>query len=416
MYFRLGTSVLPLALLLAVSCGARSTFDMPDELTDSTGGGLGSGGYTGPLGSGGQGGTTGSDGPVGTVSGGGGNYYGGGAGGQAGFGPGGSPVGGKGGTAGGAGGAVVGGRGGAINAGGSANFGGTISTGGWTNSGGTITGGTTSTGGRTNTSGTGGTTSTGGRAGGAAGFSGPDGGFGGRGGMAGGDGGPEVRTGGAGGNADSGVGGTIAMDGSTCPGLASNEELIDDLNDGDRFIPSINGRVGAWSDSHDNSPNSKMYPDPNTGFVPTDTGDACRKFAAYVYGGGYVISGASFWFGLGSPYDASKYKGISFWAKIDSGATSVVRVAFPDKDTQPDANICQSGVTSGSTACLDHYLSRVTLTTTWTKYTVSFSQLLQEGWGHTGTAFDPASLYQVQFQIPVNATFGVWIDDVAFTM
>jgi hypothetical protein len=58
----------------------------------------------------------------------------------------------------------------------------------------------------------------------------------------------------------------------------------------------------------------------------------------------------------------------------------------------------------------------VTLTTTWTKYTVSFSQLLQQGWGHAGTAFDPASIYEVQFQIPVNATFGIWIDDVAFTM
>jgi len=39
-----------------------------------------------------------------------------------------------------------------------------------------------------------------------------------------------------------------------------------------------------------------------------------------------------------------------------------------------------------------------------------------DGWGHAGTAFDPASLYEVLFQINVNATFGIWIDDVAFTM
>jgi len=29
--------------------------------------------------------------------------------------------------------------------------------------------------------------------------------------------------------------------------------------------------------------------------------------------------------------------------------------------------------------------------------------------------FEPNSLYEVDFQIPVNATFGLWIDDVAFT-
>jgi hypothetical protein len=219
-----------------------------------------------------------------------------------------------------------------------------------------------------------------------------------------------------------GAGGAIATDGnsgtggSTCAGLASNEELIDDLNDGDRFIPSVNGRAGAWFDSHDSSPNAKMYPDPNTGFSPTDTGDSCRKFAAYVTGSGYVLWGADLWFGLGSPYNASKYKGISFWAKIDAATSSALRVSFPDKDTQPEGNLCQTNVASGSTACYDHYGYRPPVTTTWTKYTVAFSQLTQEGWGHAGSAFDPASLYQVLFQIPVGATFGIWIDDVAFTM
>jgi len=40
----------------------------------------------------------------------------------------------------------------------------------------------------------------------------------------------------------SGVGGSVG--GTTCPGLAPNEELIDDMNDGDRFIPQVNGRAG----------------------------------------------------------------------------------------------------------------------------------------------------------------------------
>jgi hypothetical protein len=264
---------------------------------------------------------------------------------------------------------------------------------------------------------TGGTMNTGGLikydggAGGAAGRIFPDGGFGGSGGVVGRDGGDARPIG-----TDAGDGGPVTTDVMTCQGLASNEELIDNLNDGDRFIPSVSGRAGAWSDSHDSSPSGKMFPDPTTGFVASDSGDACRKFAAYTYGSGYVLWGANLWVGLGGPYNASNYNGISFWAKIDTGTSAVVRVAFPDKDTQPDGNVCQTSVSSGSTACYDHYGYRETLTSTWTKYTISFSQLAQENWGHAGTAFDPSSLYEILFQIPVGANFGVWIDDIAFTM
>ena len=160
-----------------------------------------------------------------------------------------------------------------------------------------------------------------------------------------------------------------------------------------------------------------MFPDPATGFVPSATGDACRKYAAYVYGGGYVISGAYFYFGLGSPYNASKYTGITFWAKIDAGTSPGIRVAFPDKDTEPFGNLCEIDPPPGSTnGCWDHYGDFVTFDTTWRKYSISFASLRQRGWGRQGTAFDPTTLYRVEFDIDVNATFGIWIDDVAFTM
>jgi hypothetical protein len=213
-----------------------------------------------------------------------------------------------------------------------------------------------------------------------------------------------------------GSGGSIGTGGSTCPPLAANEELIDDLNDGDRFLPPLSGRSGAWFDGHDNSPNAKMFPDPDTtGFVPSATGDACRKYAAYVYGGGYVLWGADLWFGLGSPYNASKYTGISFWAKVDPGTSTVVRVTFPDKDTQPDGGLCQTGSSAGTNGCWDHYGQRINLTTSWARYYVTFSGLTQDGWGRSGTGFDPSTIFQVRFQIPNGATFGIWIDDVAFT-
>ncbi len=210
-----------------------------------------------------------------------------------------------------------------------------------------------------------------------------------------------------------GVGGSGGAGGtSTCPALASDEELIDDLNDGDRYIMPVSGRVGAWKDAHDDSPNAKMFPDPATGFVPSQTGDSCRKYAAYVSGGGYVDWGASFGFGLGAPYDASKYMGISFWARIDQGTSQVLRVAFPDKDTDVNGALCQGN--TGPNGCYDYHGQRITLTSTWTKYTVSFASLTQEPWGRQAP-FDPATLYEVQFQIPSGAAaFGYWVDDIAF--
>jgi hypothetical protein len=221
--------------------------------------------------------------------------------------------------------------------------------------------------------------------------------------------------GGHGGTASTGgAGGTAAT--TSCPGLALNEEMIDDMNDGDRFIPQVNGRAGTWKDSDDGTPGSTMFPDPAGPFTMTNTGDVCRKYAAYVYGGPFVDTGATVGFGIGGPYDASKYDGISFWAKIDSGSLAGLRVAFPDKDTLPDGGLCQGSVAGNQ--CWDHYGYRLTtsLTTEWAKYTVSFNSLTQDGWGRSGGGFDRATIFEVQFQIPKNNKFGVWIDDVALVI
>jgi hypothetical protein len=220
----------------------------------------------------------------------------------------------------------------------------------------------------------------------------------------------------------SSVGGAIiGMDGGvgtggTCQLIDTfNEELIDDMNDMNRFIPSIQGRSGAWSSSHDGSPGVMMFPDPAANFEMSNTGDACHQYAVYVKGNGAVLGGSSVRFGLGSPYNASRYDGISFWAKSDSGTNQVVHVAFPDKDTIPDGGLCQPSVSSGPTACWDHFGYRVTLTTTWTKYNIRWSQLAQDGWAKKD-GFDVTSIYQVIFQIPVGANYAFWIDEVAFRL
>jgi hypothetical protein len=208
-----------------------------------------------------------------------------------------------------------------------------------------------------------------------------------------------------------GAGGGIGMGGSSCLGLAYNDELVDDMDDGSPSIPSVAGRSGLWSDSDDGAPGGIMFPDPAGPFTMTDTGDVCRKLAVYVHGSGFSLWGANVGVGLGNPYDASKYIGIAFWAKADAGTSAEVRVAFPDNDTSLAGGLCTSNPT-GPTACGDHFGVRVTLYPHWSKYAVSFAEIRQDGWGRQTEKFDPATLYGILFQIPVDATFGLWIDDI----
>src|ERR1019366_5022844 len=80
------------------------------------------------------------------------------------------------------------------------------------------------------------------------------------------------------------TGGTV---GSACAGPAANEDLIDDLDDGDPYVPSVNGRVGSWQAVNDGTPGGVMFPDPLAGFMPTETGDVFPKDAALTQGRGF---------------------------------------------------------------------------------------------------------------------------------
>jgi len=206
---------------------------------------------------------------------------------------------------------------------------------------------------------------------------------------------------------------------SACPDyLLATEELIDDMDDGTPVIPTINGRRGIWSDSLNNSSGAILIPDPSAPFYVTDTKDDCRKYAVHVYGQTSVVSGsgANFGFSLGSPYDASLYTGLSFWAKIDEGTNPPVRVEFPDGDTDPRGAVCSTNLSDTTNLCWSHFGYRWVLTTTWTKYTIPFSKLSQDPWGYQAPKFDPSRLYSVTFTIGDNDTFGIWIDEVAFLL
>ena len=110
------------------------------------------------------------------------------------------------------------------------------------------------------------------------------------------------------------------------------------------------------------------------------------------------------------PYDASKYKGISFWAKKSPGTTPLVRLKVPDKNTDPDGGICS--------ACFNDFGLDLKLTDEWTQYVIPFYTMSQlPGWGapHV-SSIDPKTLYSLQFQVnDKGQNYDIWVDDIAFT-
>lgn len=108
-------------------------------------------------------------------------------------------------------------------------------------------------------------------------------------------------------------------------------------------------------------------------------------------------------------YDATRYKGISFYAKRGPGATNTVRVKLPDVNTDPDGGTCGN--------CYNDFGLDIKLTDEWQQYTIPFSKLKQEqGWGSPrpgSVAVD--RLFALQFQVKKPGPYDVWVDNMAFT-
>ena len=108
-------------------------------------------------------------------------------------------------------------------------------------------------------------------------------------------------------------------------------------------------------------------------------------------------------------YNASRYKGVSFLAKVGPKSTGHVRFSIPDVNTDKDGKVC--------TECFNAFGIGVDLTEEWTRYEVAFSELKQEaGWGNPRpAALEINKLFNVQWQVSApGSVFDIWIDDVSF--
>ena len=221
----------------------------------------------------------------------------------------------------------------------------------------------------------------------------------------------------------------VATDAKCCVAAGTAADvLIDDLEDGDNVLKAIGNRQGYW---YTYGTDKAQMPAPGTTFVPT-AGGKSPLFASLTSGSvapatETVPTNAGMGFDFNNhfkkscAYNASVYKGITFWAK----GTVPFKVAVGIPGTTPktaDGGTCVPGATMG---CYDHYNTLVAPPpdgTTWAQFTVTFADkttFAQAGWGAVA-AFDAAALLNVQFQVDGTATataatpYNFAVDDVAF--
>jgi hypothetical protein len=186
--------------------------------------------------------------------------------------------------------------------------------------------------------------------------------------------------------------------------------LIDDMEDGDAFIAQVGGRQGAWYLYNDGS-SGDQWPVP-VNMTPVTDREGASSYALRFGASGFTGWGSGIATPLAdfSPYDVSRFIGISFWARVEEGSKQGIRVNLPTLQTTPAGGACYG---SGEYRCYDYFGTDLTLSTEWALYTVYFRDITQIGWGYKPPdGFDAPSLQEINF-FPGEA-HDVWIDDVVF--
>jgi len=205
---------------------------------------------------------------------------------------------------------------------------------------------------------------------------------------------------------------------SRCPGLTTPavDGLIDDFEDANNQVMTMGEREGYWWVAKDTL--GSTVTEPSDGFKPAEGGAAGSAMAAHVKG--HIVAkgdqawgvelGANFLGAKGGLYDASRYAGVSFKAKVgDPKSTRSVRVNMPDVNTHPDAGVCKN--------CYNHFRKDVSLTTEWKEFRMMFTEMAQRpGWGDPQPAHvTPSKVIGITFAVgSVESDFDIWIDDIQF--
>ncbi len=200
-------------------------------------------------------------------------------------------------------------------------------------------------------------------------------------------------------------GGTAGSDAGAACG-----PLIDDLEGGDGEICSPSDRRGMWYACNDGS--GTQWPEPTTPGVPIlperlPLPRGTSQYAMHSWGTPFTgwgvgigvdlaFDGTRYWL-----YDASRYGGIRFWARSDTGDSVTVRIGT-QSTTMPEF-----GGSCSASHC-PPLESVVALTPEWREYQLSYLDFL-------GTPNDEWDrLTNIQFYPNQYLPFDFWIDDVSF--
>jgi hypothetical protein len=186
----------------------------------------------------------------------------------------------------------------------------------------------------------------------------------------------------------------------------ADDGAIDDLEDANNQITISGGRDGYWWSATD-AKGSKI--DMQT----AEPGAGGSELAMHIVGttipadDAWGILGVNF-VSQGMFYDASKYAGIGFKAKVGPSSTRKARFQIADINTHKDAGIC--------TTCWNHFGKDLTMTTEWKEYQVTFAAADQEaGWGDPRpAAITPSKLIALNWHVGPGQSYDIWIDDVTF--
>ena len=193
----------------------------------------------------------------------------------------------------------------------------------------------------------------------------------------------------------------------------ADDGLIDDFEDENTQLATVAGRDGYWWTKQDGK-GSTIGPDP---FIPSEggadgSGLALRGTGKTAVGSPDITWGAGFGVNMLSRqdgvYDASKYVGISFKAKVGEASTRQIRFAIGDVNTHPNAGVCK--------VCWNHFSKDLIVTTQWKEFRILFSEVQQQaGWGEPRpAALTPSKLVSIDWSISGGQVFDLWVDDIQF--
>jgi hypothetical protein len=206
---------------------------------------------------------------------------------------------------------------------------------------------------------------------------------------------------------------------SGCNGktVPAQDGLVDDFEDDNGQIVLLDGRDGYWWKNADKE--GATFTDPPQGAPLKFADDGANGSTKSLHIAGSTVTGGDQAYGVevgtnllstkGSLYDGSKYAGVSFTAKVGPKSAKKVRFNLGDVNTHPDLGSC--------TNCWNHFSKDLELSTEWTEYRVSFTDMVQRpGWGvPRPKSISSNALYTLTFAFEGSGgEFELFVDDIQF--